>query len=277
MADLDLLPAKLLSLLARPDFWLWLGLLTVMVALFIRWYGLAKWVTLSLVITVTMVGFIPVGSVWLVPLESRFPANPEIAQTPSAIVVLGGGEDPAPSATWNAMATNDAGDRFTHAMRRAVEFPTVPVLFTGGGFDPLGNPLFAGSAERVGTMLVGMGLDAGRVHIADEARNTAEHPLDLDELFTRLGIEPSAEAPLLLITSAFHMARSVGVLCNAGFAPIIPDPTDFRTAPGQGWQHALGWSYAGNLTNLQVAIREWVGLVVYRFRGYTPALLPENC
>ena len=57
MADLDLLPTKLLALLVRPDFWLWLGLVTAMGALLAGWRRLAGWVLASIVAAVTLVGF----------------------------------------------------------------------------------------------------------------------------------------------------------------------------------------------------------------------------
>ncbi len=276
MNDLDLLPSKLLAVLVRPDFWLWLGLLTALWASWRGWRKIATWVLVSLVVAVTLVGFVPVGHVWLTPLESRFATNPELPRPPSAIIVLGGGEDIHTSAAWNAQNVNSAGDRILHAIRRAHEFPETPVLFTGGAFDPTGDPLLAGSAERVGAMLQASGIPQERVHIGAIARTTAEHPADITAFLDDQGLTPTEEAPLLLITSAFHMPRAMGVLCSAGFEHIVADPTDHRTVPGARWQDRLRWAYAGNLSDLQLAIREWVGLVAYQRAGHTDALLPPD-
>jgi uncharacterized SAM-binding protein YcdF (DUF218 family) len=277
MADLDLLPAKLLSSLVRPDFWLWLGLLTALVACWRGWRRLATWVLVSLVAAVTLVGFVPVGEVWLAPLEARFDANPELEGEPTAILVLGGGEDQRTSAAWNVLTTSDAGDRLLHAIHRAHQHPNVPILFSGGAFDPTDDPLRAGSAERVAEALSKAGIDRSRIHISGGARTTAEHPADFAPMLEDLGLEPSEGEPLLVITSAFHMPRSMGVLCQADLGPIVADPTDHRTVPGQRWQDALRWSYAGNLADLQLGIREWVGLLVYARAGHTNALLPGPC
>ncbi|MBO6673519.1 MAG: YdcF family protein [Rhizobiales bacterium] len=277
MSDLDLLPSKLLSTLVRPDFWLWLGLLTALWASWRGWRKIATWVLVSLVVAVTLVGFVPVGHLWLAPLENRFSTNPGLAGPPSAIIVLGGGEDIRTSAAWNAQNVNSAGDRILHAIRRANDFPETPVLFTGGAFDPTGDPLFVGSAERVGEMLQASGVAPERVNIGAVARTTAEHPADITAFLEEQGYEPTAEAPLLLITSAFHMPRAIGVLCAAGFEHIVADPTDHRTVPGARWQERIRWGYAGNLSDLQLAIREWAGLVAYQRAGHTDALLPDGC
>lgn len=277
MTDLDLLPSKLLALLVRPDFWLWLGLMAALWTLYAGWNRIARWIVWSLVLAVTLVGFVPVGSVWLAPLEGRFPANATLPRPPSAIIVLGGGEDALPGAGWPAPAVNEAGDRFVQALHRAMQYPDVPVVFTGGAFDPTGDPMLADGAERVAAMLVAMGIDPEQLHIASGARTTAEHPSDVRPLLGELNIQPSDDAPLLLITSAFHMPRAMGVFCAAGLGPIVADPTDFRTSPGQAWRHAVRWDYAHHLGDLQVGIREWAGLVAYRLGGRTASLLPSTC
>ncbi len=277
MSDLDLLPSKLLSLFIRPDFWLWVGLLS---ALWTGWKGWRKatgWIVLSLVVAVTLVGFVPVGHVWLHPLENRFATNPELTSSPSAIIVLGGGEDIETSAAWDAHNIGPAGDRILHAIRRAHQFPDAPVLFTGGAFDPTNNPLLVGSTERVGDILRASGIEPERVHLGEIARTTAEHPADITAFLDSEGIEPSVEAPLLLITSAFHMPRAIGVMCEAEIQPIIADPTDHRTVPGGRWRDSLGWDYASNLANLQLGIREWAGLVMYYNARHTGARWPDGC
>ncbi|MBV6656871.1 MAG: YdcF family protein [Devosiaceae bacterium] len=277
MADLDLLPSKILSLLVRPDFWLWLGLVTVMAALLLRWYRLARWVTLSMVLAATLVAFVPIGSVLLTPLEARFPTNPPLPDEVAAIIVLGGGEDAATSVAWNSPNVNAAGDRITHALRRGRQFPEAPVIYAGGAFNPTGDRFLAGSAERVGALMVATGLSADRVHIANGSRVTADHPADIAPILAALDIDPSGETSLLLITSAFHMPRSVGVFCQAGMTAVLADPTDHRTTPGRPWQHVLRWNHLGNFANVQLAWREWAGLVAYAAAGHTPQIFPDGC
>ncbi|MEM6381867.1 MAG: YdcF family protein [Pseudomonadota bacterium] len=277
MTDLDLLPSKLLALFVRPDFWLWLGLLTVLLALHRGWIKLARWVTWSIVIAVTLVGFYPVGSLWLAPLENRFPVNPSLAGAPSAIIVLGGGEEAAISSAWGQVNINDAGDRLTRGVERALEYPDTPLLFTGRAFNPLNDPSLVNGADQAASLFRQLGLPEDRVQHLGKARRTAEHTEDIVQMLDQLGVEPSAEQPLLIITSAFHMPRTIGVLCQAGFRHLVADPTDFRTTPGRSLAHRLRWNYANNLGDLKLAFREWAGLIAYHLKGHTPNVFPSQC
>jgi len=76
----------------------------------------------------------------------------------------------------------------------------------------------------------------------------------------------------LLVTSAWHMPRSVGVFRKAGF-PIEPWPVDYRTA---GLWDALRpfEAPADGLKRLDTAVREWIGLVIYRITGRSDAVFP---
>jgi uncharacterized SAM-binding protein YcdF (DUF218 family) len=68
------------------------------------------------------------------------------------------------------------------------------------------------------------------------------------------------------------MPRSVGVFRKAGF-PIEPWPVDYRTA---GLLDALRpfEAPADGLKRLDTAMREWIGLVIYRVTGRSDALFP---
>ncbi len=46
--------------------------------------------------------------------------------------------------------------------------------------------------------------------------------------FPKRSFSPSAVSAGLLVTSAFHMPRAIGVFRKAGF-PIVPYPVDWRT------------------------------------------------
>lgn len=69
------------------------------------------------------------------------------------------------------------------------------------------------------------------------------------------------------------MSRSVGSFCAAGWRNVTPYPVDYRAADIGG----LSWAFAGNLALLNIAIKEWVGLVAYFVTGRTLAILPRTC
>ena len=57
------------------------------------------------------IALLPVGDVFLRPLETHFAANPKITD-PAGIIILGGGEDETQSDFSRMANVNDAGERF---------------------------------------------------------------------------------------------------------------------------------------------------------------------
>ncbi len=68
------------------------------------------------------------------------------------------------------------------------------------------------------------------------------------------------------------MPRAVGCFRQAGFR-VTAFPVDYRTG---GWGDLLrpvGFASDG-LFQLDLAVKEWIGLAVYRLAGYTSGWLP---
>ena len=76
---------------------------------------------------------------------------------------------------------------------------------------------------------------------------------------------------MVLVTSAFHMPRSIGVFRKAGFA-VEPYPADWRTGPNDRLKPFIFAS--DGLERADIAVREWMGLVVYWATGRIDRLLP---
>ena len=114
--------------------------------------------------------------------------------------------------------------------------------------------------------LADMGLDTGRVLFEDRSSNTHENAV-----FGRDLANPEPGEVWLLITSARHMPRAVGVFRRQDWT-VVPYPVDYRTSGGGGF--GLGFRLAGGLVGLTDAAQEWLGLVVYRILGRTASVFP---
>jgi uncharacterized SAM-binding protein YcdF (DUF218 family) len=85
-------------------------------------------------------------------------------------------------------------------------------------------------------------------------------------------VDPKPGERWLLVTSAWHMPRSIGIFRRVGFT-VEPWPVDYRTA--DAWDLLrLFDAPADGLKRLDTATREWVGLLIYRLTGRTDALFP---
>ena len=113
-----------------------------------------------------------------------------------------------------------------------------------------------------------LGVEESRLVLENRSRNTYENAV-----FTREMVEPQPGETWLLVTSAFHMPRSVGLFRKAGF-DVTPWPADYRTAGTERIGPAQD-NVADSLQNLSVATREWIGLVAYRVTGRIDSILPE--
>jgi uncharacterized SAM-binding protein YcdF (DUF218 family) len=77
----------------------------------------------------------------------------------------------------------------------------------------------------------------------------------------------------LLVTSAYHMPRSIGVFRKAGFA-VEAYPVDWKVGTTEDLFTKYYLVANGGLYLVDIAVREWLGLIAYRISGSTDALLP---
>jgi uncharacterized SAM-binding protein YcdF (DUF218 family) len=223
-----------------------------------RGFGLAVAVALALLV----VAVLPVGQ-WLVaPLEERFPA-PALPARIDGIIVLGGAIDPAVSRAHGQISLNEAAERLTEAAVLARRYPDARIVVSGGNAAILPRP----HEEEAGLMraqLVALGVAPARVLVEDRSRNTYENALMSRDL-----VQPKPGEVWLLVTSAWHMPRAVGCFRHIGWG-VLPYPVDYRTEARPRPEFLL----AQDLGLVDLAAKEWVGLVAYRLLGRIDTLFP---
>ncbi|MDC7787798.1 YdcF family protein [Rhodoplanes sp. TEM] len=256
--------SKLLGFFALPsNVVVVLGLLGVAL-LATRWRCAGARLAAASLVLVALLGWSPLGNALLIPLEERFPAvEPDGAI--AGIVVLGGSITPEVSGARSSVMLNEAAERLTAAAVLARQYPDAKIVHSGGDAAfllPEGNESVV--ALR---LLADLGVARERLIAEDRSRNTVENAV-----FSKAIARPQPGERWLLVTSAYHMPRAVGVFRAAGF-PVVPYPVDFRT---RGPQDALRPfpSIGDGLRRTDTAVREWVGLLVYRLTGRTDALFP---
>jgi len=150
----------------------------------------------------------------------------------------------------------DASDRLIDAATLYRKGIIKKMVVTGDG-SHLNVPTRTSDPEVLLSLLEGWGVNRRDIILENRARNTkqnASFTLDLigDSLLSQ---------PVLLITSAFHMKRSLQVFERIG---IHPDPygTDVIMNPQYEWMDFLpDFQY---LYKWQFILHEWIGLIVYK-------------
>jgi uncharacterized SAM-binding protein YcdF (DUF218 family) len=224
------------------------------------------WVlTIGSLLLLAVVGFSPVGNALIVPLEERFPAWDSSRGAPDGVIVLGGAVTPDVSAARKEPALNEAAERMTAAVELARRYPAARIIFSGGdsGFG------YGGGNESEAALLLfeRLGVAKGRILTEDQSRNTVENAL-----FSMRIAAPKPGERWLLVTSAYHMPRSIGVFRQVGF-PVEAYPVDWRTRGPQDASRPFA-TVGDGLRRTDTAVREWVGLVAYRLTGKSSELLP---
>ncbi len=220
--------------------------------------------TLSAVLLLLM-ALGPVGHMLAVPLETRFPAQPDDIDPPDGIVVLGGAVGEAPDFRRDHASFSAAAERVIAPLELLRRYPKARLVFTGGSGSLLGSR--STEAQLVRQFWRAIGLDQGDVVYEDRSRNTFENAL-----FTRDLVKPKEGERWLLVTSAMHMPRAVGNFRKVGF-PVIAYPVDYRTN-GQFWRAAVPADAGQAVGVVESAVHEWLGLLAYRLTGKTDALFP---
>ena len=220
---------------------------------------------IAVAVVFALVCFSPLANVLLRPLEDRFP-QPHLAGTaPTGIVVLGGALDEGMSAARGQPILNEAAARLTAGVALALRYPSARLVFTGGSADLAQRGLDEARGVRV--LWLSLGVPEARMTFEDESRNTYENAV-----LTKALVQPKPGEAWLLVTSAAHMPRSVGIFRAAGW-PVVAYPVDYRTA-GTAFDWWPTTQAIDQQRKLEVAAHEWLGLVAYRLSGRTQTLFP---
>ncbi len=215
----------------------------------------------------TLSGLTPIANWALLPLEQRFPALVGDVRPVDGIIVLSGGIDLTTSRTRRRLELNDAGERITALVELAHRFPQARLVYSGGDPSRSGGRVRAPEAVLAAAYLERVGIAPARLTIETGSRTTAENAFEVRKLLT-----PRPGERWLLVTSAWHMPRAVGAFRRVGLE-LEPFPVDFRTAGPFATRFTFGHA-ADGLHQLDVAAKEWAGLLFYHLTGRSDALFP---
>lgn len=257
--------SKLLPLFLYP---LGLACLLMLVALVTLWKR-PRWAAapIALALIVLLVG----SNAWVSRslVRSLEWQNIPSAELPNAeaIVVLGGATKsafpPRPS-----VDLTEEGDRVLYGAQLYQQKKAPIILVAGGRIDWRGS----GPSESadMAAILTQIGVPTEAILQEPLSLNTYENAVNVRKILDARGIRR-----VLLVTSAMHMPRSLLIFKRQGIA-AIPAPTDFLVTdneleePQNSPQATLLNLIpdAKQLDNFTRALKEYIGIVVYRLRGW---------
>lgn len=235
----------------------WQTRLTIAV-LALLWLGGNQWMTMLL----------------LRSLEWRYLPPAEVPHA-DVIVVLGGATN-AQSYPRPTHEVNEAGDRMWYAAWLYKQGAAPKILLSGGSGEWVG-PHLGPEAETMAYFMSALGVPQEALIWETHSRNTYENAVETFKLLQGQNVKR-----IILITSAIHMPRAVRIFERQAArahieCKIIPAPTDFLltqadwayfTRPDPLIQFRNLLPRADNLNRTTDALKEYVGMLIYRLRGW---------
>ena len=234
------------------------------VLLWSRWRRAGRWLITLLAVAALAVATLPIGVQLSLMLENRFPAVTEPPERIDGIITLGGILDQFVTKQRGQISFGGGADRLAQFSRLAQRYPDAKLVFTGGSGRALRQDVK--EADYIKPVMDLLGVEADRIIVENQSRNTYENAVAAFNL-----VKPKPGETWILITSAFHMPRTVGCFRKVGWR-VFPYPVDYRLQGDENWE--LGFSFITGLAQLSHALHEWVGLIAYRLMGKTDILFP---
>jgi uncharacterized SAM-binding protein YcdF (DUF218 family) len=267
MQDLFFYVSKVLWMIISPDTLFLLLLTLAILLLFTRKQKTGKGLLVLLLLLTWVAAMFPLGNWLFYPLEKQFSSQPQLPEKVDGIIVLGGSVLPSLSSYWHQLETGNNHERLSQFILLARQYPDARLVFSGGNASlQRDKPT---EADQVRDYFLQSGIDASRLILENQARNTYENAVNSKRL-----VHPIEGENWVLITSAYHMPRSVGIFCRQHW-PVIPYPVD-HTSEGDKL-FTPGLDLADHVSGLVEASHEWVGLLAYYATGKIDRLIPRAC
>ncbi len=200
-------------------------------------------------------------------LEWRYPPLAE-GTSADAIVVLGGGTEPEVEPR-SMVEVNAAADRVLFGIKLYQQKAAPVILLSGGDIDFI-NDSPSTPADDMATLMEMLGIPREDMIVQNASLNTQQDAEFSCELIKQNGYER-----VILVTSAFHMPRSVALFEKQG-CPVIPAPVDFSITE-DSWESLTHPTIAefildllpsySHISTVTKTLKEYFGLWYYQLAG----------
>lgn len=201
-----------------------------------------------------LIAFFPIGKYGLKYLEKDYLKQIPLKHIDN-IIVLAGAEDLAATIKTNKLNLSESSERLIASISLANKFSNSKIYFVGGnGYIINDNLSELDVAKKFYNELK---FDFNKITFLSNTRNTVEN---LNEI-KKLNLNQSTS---ILVTSAFHMKRSMMISAKLGLK-LIPYAVDFRSVTKKSFLNSYQrYSLSSNLTDFDLFIREIIGIFAFK-------------
>lgn len=249
--------SKILAFVTQPLTWV---IVLLLVSLYARHRPrLARKLVCAAVALLLLLGWQPLPDLLIRQLESQYAEMPPQADLREYVgmVILGGSTEPSYVAQAHVQPLlTDSSERMTAPIAMLRGNPNLRLVYTGGGWEL--TPAALSEAQRAKIFFDSVGVSGPGVLYETASRTTHENATLSAQL---PGVDISQR--WLLVTSAWHMPRSMATFTKAGWN-VTAYPVDFRTGQATPWTE---YSLGAGLRSWQLVLHELLGGLAYRWTG----------
>jgi uncharacterized SAM-binding protein YcdF (DUF218 family) len=194
----------------------------------------AKQYIIFSILWAVIMSWAPFADAMLKPLENSYKRLEYVPKDVKYVLLLGG----------------DRKQRAWEVLRLYHQRPDLTIITSGyslhGGLS---------DARKTANLLIESGIPEKNILLQEQSKTTYEEAQDIQELI--------GKERFILVTSAYHMPRSMKLFQKAGLKPIAA-PTDFNMEEESGVMTML---QSHKLEDTEHAWHEYLGMFVYRLQG----------
>ena len=205
-------------------------------------------------IIIFLISFFPIGKYGIKYLEKDYFEQLPLKNIDN-IIVLAGAEDLAATLKTNKLNLSESSERLIASISLANKFNSSKIYFVGGNGYFVTDDL--SELDVAKKFYSEINFDLNKITFIGNTRNTIEN---LNEI-KKLNFNQSTS---ILITSAFHMKRSMMISAKLGLE-LIPYAVDFRSVSKKSFLNSYQrYSFSSNLADFDLFIREIIGIFAFK-------------
>lgn len=188
-------------------------------------------------------------------LEYKYPPLREIGSISDAkwIVVLGGGHITDPNLPAASRLSGESLSRLVEGVAIHKRLPQSRMILSGGNiFDPVPE------SKSMADLAIILGIDKDDIHEEPAGMDTEDQAVLIKKMV--------GNDKFILVTSAFHMPRSMAFFQKQGMHPI-PAPAGHRVKDKETIDPFMFFPDSGGIEKMELAVHEYLGLLWAKLTG----------
>ena len=225
-----------------------------------RWRKVGQRLIVIGLVPFLIISLTPFSRWMLGDLETHISSQKDIPSNAKGLILLGGPISLAETAERGAAVYNKTVGRVSDFIMLAHRYPKLPIIVTGTSLE----------AKHIAHLLTQSGIDSKRLILENASRNTRDNAYKSYDL-----VHPGSSDLWVLVTSAHHMPRAVGLFEGAGWN-VFPYPVDYQTSTHKSW---ASWLYGLDRLNtlaFSTLMLQWAGMINQYLEGDSKYILPPQ-